>query len=314
MPFGRDYEYASPSSVPTWMEDFARKELEREAAGESPFHELRSLFQRNKELSAVEAKVRELKNRIGFDLVSEDGRERVEKTASLKTDAAKQLAELVNRLRTMADDYDAKGMVREAEAVDMLLSMALEASRKRNATIRHVERAKERGEGTTMKWCVYPKGGGDALGCHSTKKEAEDQLAAIEANKADDAQFCVKMVSASARGVPLSVRAAGTSPFDQDSRVQRIIDNIVWSRRGHVSPWAIIQKLRSEFARDVEREKVNPDDPAVRQYISDKVKETREDVSDAADDVAGLGAGIQISQEDEDLENRMFDTPSSVRR
>jgi len=34
-------------------------------------------------------------------------------------------------------------------------------------------------------WCVYPKGGGDSLGCHDTKKEAQDQLAAIEANKSE---------------------------------------------------------------------------------------------------------------------------------
>lgn len=53
----------------------------------------------------------------------------------------------------------------------------------KQAEIRHVERAKERGEGTIKKWCVYPKNGGNALGCHSTRQEALNQLRAIEANK-----------------------------------------------------------------------------------------------------------------------------------
>lgn len=34
------------------------------------------------------------------------------------------------------------------------------------------------------RWCVYPKSGGDALGCHDTEEGAQKQLAAIEASKA----------------------------------------------------------------------------------------------------------------------------------
>lgn len=56
----------------------------------------------------------------------------------------------------------------------------------KNATIRHVEKAKEHGKGTTMKWCVYPKKGGRSLGCHKTRKDAEKQLQAIEINKIND--------------------------------------------------------------------------------------------------------------------------------
>jgi len=59
----------------------------------------------------------------------------------------------------------------------------------KQATIREVERAKERGEGTTKKWCVYPKEGGKALGCHSSEGAARKQLQAIEISKgraADD--------------------------------------------------------------------------------------------------------------------------------
>jgi len=34
------------------------------------------------------------------------------------------------------------------------------------------------------KWCVYDSTGKKKLGCHATKKEANEQLRAIEASKA----------------------------------------------------------------------------------------------------------------------------------
>lgn len=41
----------------------------------------------------------------------------------------------------------------------------------------------ERIEHVDGKWVVYPKGGGNRLGTHDTKKQALKQLAAIEINK-----------------------------------------------------------------------------------------------------------------------------------
>lgn len=119
-----DREYARPTALPDWIKEFADKNLKK---GESPFETIKDIFRKN-DTNAVEAKVEEIRKRIGLDKIE------------------------------------------------------------KNATIRHVERVKERGEGTTMKWCVYPKSGGEALGCHDTKKEAENQLAAIEISKhnADD--------------------------------------------------------------------------------------------------------------------------------
>lgn len=307
MPFGRDYEIARPSDMPAWMDEFANRELAREAAGDSPFHELRSLFQRNKSLSAVESKVKELSGRIGLDLVRNADEDQLEKTAAQHDTA--DMAQFVEELRCLADEYDSKGMTQEADAVDALISMT------RKAVIRHVERAKERGEGTTKKWCVYPKGGGDSLGCHDTKEEAQEQLAAIEANKADDSPgFCIRMAGWIP---PLSIRAQDEEPappFPQDSRVKKIIDNIVQSRKGHVSPWAIVQQLRGEFARDAEREKLNPEDEAIQKYIKDRIDELREDVEETADDMAGYGVGLQTSQEDVDLEDKMFEPGQRFQR
>lgn len=241
MPFGREYEYAKPSRMPSWMDEFADKGLSREATGDSPFHELRSLFQKNKALTAVEECVRDMKDRIGLDLVRNAEEDAViEKMASSEK---RDLAEFATRLRDLADEYDAKGMRREADAVDLLLNM--------------------------------------------TKKAVDKSCP------------------------PLSIRAMDESPdppFSEDSKVKKIIDNIITSRKGHVSPWAIVQQLRSEFAKDVEKEELNPESEAIKKYIKDKIDELKDDVEEMVDDVAGLGVGLQSTQEDMDQENRMFES------
>ena len=243
MPFGRDYEYAKPSGMPSWMDDFADKELSREATGESPFHELRSLFNQNKALTAVEERVRELKDRIGLDLVRGAEEEPViEKMASSKDS---DLAEFAMRLRDLADEYDSKGMRREADAVDFLLSL--------------------------------------------TRKAADKP------------------------GPPMEEEAS-KPPFSEGSKVQKIIDNIATSRKGHVSPYAIMQQLRNEFRGDVEKEELDLESETVKQYIKDKLDEAKEEVEEMVDDVAGLGVGLQTTQEDTDLEDKMFEPTPQFQR
>lgn len=247
MPFGREYEYAKASGMPSWMDEFADKGLSREATGESPFHELRSLFQQNKALTAVEECVRDMKDRIGLDLVL--GAEEDSVIEKMASSEKQDLADFAAKLRDLADEYDAKGMRRQADAVDLLLEM--------------------------------------------TRKAADKP------------------------GLPLSIRATDESPdppFSDDSRVKKIIDNIITSRKGQVSPWAIVQQLRSEFAKDVEKEELSPENKAIKKYIQDKINEMKDDVEEMVDDVAGLGVGLQSTQEDMDQENRMFEPTPQFQR
>lgn len=121
--------YIKTPPMADWLREFATKELKQ---GTSVNESIQDIFNLNgssqkNELDAVEAKVNEIRERVGLD--------KLEKTA----------------------------------------------------VIRQVEKAKERGEGTVKKWCVYPKKGGKALGCHSKKEDAERQLRAIEWSEGQDA-------------------------------------------------------------------------------------------------------------------------------
>lgn len=121
MAFGREHEIARPSAVPDWLREFAEMALRREADGSNPFQEIKDLFRRNKDLGAIEARVRELKDRIGLSLLAE--REETAKTASdtaVKT-ASVQRGGGVLRLIRLANWLDGIGEHGEAREIDSLI-------------------------------------------------------------------------------------------------------------------------------------------------------------------------------------------------
>jgi len=119
MAFNREYEVARPSALPDWMKEFADGAMRRSADGGGPFQEIKGLFQKNKELGAIEERVRELKDRIGLGLLAaqvEDGKPAV-KTASAHGSVA--------RLARLANWLDERGLASEASEVDgMIRTMA----------------------------------------------------------------------------------------------------------------------------------------------------------------------------------------------
>lgn len=116
--FGREHEIARPSAVPDWLREFAEDALRRSADGASPFQEIKGLFQRNKELGAIEARVRELRDRIGLSALAEH--EVAEKAQSVKTASCARRGSL-ERLVALANWLDDRGLADEAMEVDSVI-------------------------------------------------------------------------------------------------------------------------------------------------------------------------------------------------
>lgn len=119
MAFGREHEIARPSAVPDWLREFAENALRRSADGSNPFQEIRSLFQKNKELGAIEERVRELKDRIGLSLLAEREAS-VPGPAPVRT-ASRMLPSGIARLARLANWLDARGLEGEAREVDGMI-------------------------------------------------------------------------------------------------------------------------------------------------------------------------------------------------
>jgi len=119
MAFGREHEVARPSAIPDWMKDFAEGALRREADGSNPFHEISDLFKKNKELSAIEERVREMKDRIGLNLLAERNASEGQAEPTVKTASAR--CGSVLRLVRLANWLDDNGLRAEAEEIDGIL-------------------------------------------------------------------------------------------------------------------------------------------------------------------------------------------------
>jgi hypothetical protein len=119
MTFSREHEIARPSAVPDWLRDFAEDALRRSANGTNPFQEIQSLFKQNKDLGAIETRVRELKDRIGLSLLAEREAAESEPTITVKTASAGRTA--IQRLVRLANWLDERGATAEAQEIDGLI-------------------------------------------------------------------------------------------------------------------------------------------------------------------------------------------------
>lgn len=117
MAFNREYEVARPSALPDWMKEFADGALCRSADGTSPFQEIKGLFQKNKDLGAIEERVRELKDRIGLSLLA---KQEEEAKPAVKTASANENSSL-RRLVRLANWLDERGLVDEAREIDTMI-------------------------------------------------------------------------------------------------------------------------------------------------------------------------------------------------
>jgi hypothetical protein len=214
------------------------------------------------------------------------------------------------------------------------------------ATIKHVERAKEHGKGTTKKWCVYPKGGGKALGCHESKEGAQKQLQAIEINKAMDgcyiqeiedgetekkAKLLINLVAfaqaledegmlKAAALVDEKIKSLQNDPLlakDKDVKelpkkyekydgLDEFIQNACRTSGGHASVPAIQDRIRKEF--DDELDVKNKD---LEDYIKYCLKEHEECVPENTEH-AGEYIAIIVT-DDNDGNQKVFDDPAGIK-
>lgn len=121
MAFGREHEIARPSTLPDWLREFAEAALRRSADSANPFQEIKGLFQRNKELGAIETRVRELKDRIGLGMLADRGIAAMDEPAAPTVKNASAGGGAIARLARLANWLDEHGASDEAVEVDGII-------------------------------------------------------------------------------------------------------------------------------------------------------------------------------------------------
>lgn len=287
MPFD-DREYFPPTNLPDWLKDFADKSLKR---GGNPFEEIKNIFKQKNDLEAVEAKVIELRERIGLDKVASK-----EKTHG-----------------GLGDDQPDKKY--DSEQLEKGMKVELEHSNDpqvaKEIAKDHLQESKDfKGE----------KGGKYYDKLEKLEDDVKEELTEPEKVKAN---LLLKLVLLSndyekagkiktAELIRQSIQKLAEEEieiFKKHPGIKKEIDNICTARKGHIDAPALLDIIikRPEKISD---EEIND----VKKYIEKKIKEEKEEIDRSRDDeVAGLIEVHMFTVNDEDDGNKeVFNKPAKV--
>lgn len=284
-----DYEFLPPSNLPDWLKNFADKELKK---GGNPFEEIKNIFKQKDDLESVEAKVQELRDRIGLDKLNKVAEDKVR--------------------GGFGDNQPDKNF--DSEQLNKGMKVELEHTNKPNVAKEiakdHLQESKDfKGE----------KGGKYYDKLEDLEDEVKDELTKSEKVKA---KMLINLVSISniledsgnllsSRLIRKSIQKIAEDPkvFKKYEGIKKHIDNVCQSRKGYIDVPALVDIINSrpEKLTDSEMEEV-------REYIEKRIKEEKEEIKDDRDDdVIGLMEVHMFTIDEEDDGNsEVFSKPAKV--
>jgi hypothetical protein len=279
--------------LPDWLKGFADKQLR----GGSPFDDIKEIF-RNKsnQKEAVEAKVEELRDRVGLDII--------EKQASFAED------ELFGGFGDELPDerYDSEQL---NKGIEVELEHTSDPEIAKEIVKDHLEESDDYKNHDGGKY--YDK-------LEEMEEEIEEDLAEEATINATLIEELVALANRlenkgkikAAILIDSNIKRLADeitkekSVFEKHPGVKKHIDNICESREGHIDAPALIQmiKNRPENLTDVELEEV-------KKYVKKQIKENKHEVETSSDDdVIGRGGGEANMDDEQNAE--IFSTPSKV--
>lgn len=299
MTFDRDgNEFAPNTPLPQWLKHFAEQELKK---GSSPHEGIQDLFRFREDKKAVEDRVKELRDRVGLDLVTEE----FAKTSSNKKEATDSSDQVPGGLADGRPDSNF-----DPEQLAMGIKVEFEHTNDENL-------AKEIAKDHLVENAEY----------YTHLEEMEEKFAAARIQKLvslantledeGDVEGAKKIDAMLSNLSPKSVYDAKDkkcdkkcdcekdSIFDEFPQIKKFIDNVCSSRQGHVGFHSILKMLRDERP-----EKIDVDNEELRDYIKDVIKKEKVELPESGDDVAGLNQiTVFVVTEEDDGNKEVFDKP-----
>lgn len=286
----RDYEYTISDSLPSWLKTFADNEIKR---GGTPVEDIRSILQNNNNLDLVEARVNELKQRVGLDKLAEVSDEvfgglgdkqpdskfdkdqlnkgvKVELEHTNNPDLAKEIVK--DHLQESKDFKDGNGAKYYDKLEDMEDEIKDELTRDANSRLLFnlMRLANKFSDSNNIKASLLVLNKINKIEKISKKKNKEPKI------------------------------------FEKHEGIKKHIDNICRSRRGHITMPALLHIIKSR-AEEIEEEDLDE----IKEYILEKIEEEKEAVDRTKDDsIIGL-IEVEVFNISEDDKN-IFGGPSKI--
>ncbi|MFA5048463.1 MAG: hypothetical protein WC516_05580 [Patescibacteria group bacterium] len=290
MSFGNnDREYFPAANLPNWLKNFADKELKR---GANPFDDIKNIFKQKNDLEAVEAKVTELRQRIGLDKVATT-KEKIcgglgDNQPDEKFDSEQLNKGIKIEMEHTNDPQIAKEIVKD-----------------------HLQETKDFKDQKGAKYYDKLEKLEDASKEELTKSEkvkARLLLGLISISNEYERVGKIKVAELIRQKIQKIAEEEKPSVFKKHDGVKKHIDNVCRSRKGHIDAPALMNiiKSRPEKFSDKELEEI-------KEYIKKRINEEKEEIDRSRDDdVIGLVEVQMFTVKEDDGNIEVFDKPSKV--
>jgi len=289
-----DREYARGGALPDWLKEFAEKELKQ---GTSPFEAIKDLFRGN-DLNAVEARVEELREKVGLN--------NLDKIAADKIKGG------------FGDNQPDKRY--DKDQVDKGIKIEMEHTEDPETATEivkdHLEETKDYADGKGVKYYDKLEEMENKFKKELVKKKSEliEDLVSfadeLEFNgKKDAAEVIDKCILRLSNEMNQMVSDEEPEVFKKHEGIKKHIDNICKSREGHIDAPALMQIILSRPEKLTESERSQ-----VKEYIKNTIKKNKELLDVAGeDDVIGLNEITVFDVDDiDDGNTEVFSQPSKV--
>lgn len=304
-----DREYAPNVPLPDWLKEFADRELKKG----SPFDDIKEIFMDNRReeaQKAIEAKVEELRNRVGLDIIEKQASDKgysgpiEEQTIKNRyyrkvifTGEHSQLVfmsieggqEIGEEIHKSVDQFF---RVEKGEAIFVL-----------NGSKKRIKEDEAIIVPAGTKHNVINASKNKPLKLYTIYSPSHHEKGEIEKTKKDEKE--VKgSVLLSKRQIRL---AESENVFDKYPGIKKHIDNICESREGYIDSPALLQmiKNRPENLSDFEISEI-------KEYIKEQIKKSKpQDALDGDDDDVIGRNRVEVDMTDE-ANSEVFSKPSKV--
>lgn len=283
-------DYIQQPQMPKWLRDFADLELKKSA---------------QEKHSSVEDAVKDLRSRVGLDLVTGEEdfqQEKVSQSKEASNKYASRLRALIVMANVLEDEGDEEGAKNIDEKIKAIINSPLEKA------YHMVEHSLEPGssEAAELSELIHEFEEGNI-----DESVLKDKMEQFNCEVCGDTRPLSsdhgEWSSCPGCGQNAKDKDEKESIFDKFPKIKLFIDNICHSRQGHVNLPSILKMISDERP-----EKIDVGNEELRDYIKKKIKEEKVELPDAGDEIAGMSSLTLFVIEEGDGNKEMFDLPAKV--
>ena len=295
----REYEYMKPSKMPDWMKDFAEKEAFGKKEGNYIDH-INEILHPESKMTTVEARVKELRDRVGLDQISKQAENKREDWLDYYFKSNPKMLQRAKRYCQVQGKSLEQFFreIRKTTNPDLAKQILFSYLGKPGQTgwTPPKQKQQQKKKSSLIDQLVIMANELDDSGMYKEARAIDKRIMSLANKSEDDKKSDKKSENNEQEGI------ADIVDDPKFRKILEFIDKVVEGRGGKVTSVSIQAMIENEKGFDMSN-------PEVQKYLENKIKAVRESSPDM-DESSGL-FGTDIQEEDRAANNQMFHMPET---